>query len=265
MALDAATGRRLWSYACEPYHGRTGSVATLLPADLDGDGGHEVVAGSDNWHYHGLSAQGRLLWRTTTVHASTVGCAGDCTGNGRDEIAAGTEYYCPRLLGPAGKTVGRLSGGPVTSAVAIFDLDGDGRGEAFFGMEDCFVRCLRGRRVAWKANVGGAPTAIEPLDTNGDGKPEIICGSESFSVHALRADGSALWRTQLSERVNDLAVVGARIVAACDDGRAYLLGRDGKVLGAASLAAPTTSVARIGHRTAALAAGRSAVVIRVGD
>lgn len=262
-ALDARTGRELWTYACLPYHGRTGSVATIFPADLDGDGAHEVVAGSDNHHYHGLSAQGKLLWRTNTVHASTVGCAGDLDGNGRDDVAAGTEYYWPRLLGHDGKQIGRSSGGPVTSAAAVFDADGNGKSEAFLGMEDCFVRCIKSRRVAWKANVGGAPTAIEPLDVDGDGKAEIICGSESFSVYALRADGKPAWRTQLSESVNDLAVVGDRVVAGCDDGRVYVLSRSGRVVGSAVVSSPITAVERVNGGVAAVAAGRQVVAVGV--
>jgi len=271
-ALDAATGQELWSYTCKPFSGRTGSVATIFAADLDGDGAHEAVAGSDNWHYHGLSARGKLLWRTETVHASTVGCAGDCTGDGRDDVVAGTEYYWPRVLDSSGKQIGRSSGGPVTSAVAIIDLDGDGNGEPLFGMEDCFVRCLDGRRVAWKTNVGGAPTAIEPLEAgqqrgqspSGRGTvPLIICGSESFSVYALRADGAVAWRTQLSESVNDLAVVGSRIVAGCDDGRAYVLDQAGKIRGAARLPAPATSVEQLDSAMAVISAGRHVVALLV--
>ena len=244
-ALDAKTGEERWSYACQPFHGRSGSVGTVFAADLDGDGLHEVIAGSDNHHYHALSSAGELLWRTNTVHASTVGCAGDLTGDGHDDVVAGTEYYWPRLLDSAGKQILGMSGGPVATAVSAFDLDGDGKAEAFIGMDDAFVRCARPeQREVWTVNVGGSPTAIEPLDVNGDGKPEVVCSSEGFSVYAFGSDGEQIWRTQLPDAVNDLAVVGERLLAACDDGQVYLLDREGRLLGACDLGRRPTLLAR---------------------
>ena len=262
-ALDATTGQELWSYACEPFHGRTGSVGTIFPADLDGDGAHEVVAGSDNWHYHGLSNKGKLLWRFNAVHACTPGAAGDFDGDGKDDVVAASEYYGLRLCNHAGKRCGGAGGGPVVCATAAFDMDGDGKDEALMAMEDASVRCIRQGKLAWRTNVGGAATAIAPLDIDGDGKPEVICASESFSVYALAAGGSVAWRTQLPEQVASLCVVGDAIVAACDDGQAYVLDRGGKVVGVAALAARPTAVACLDHKTAAVAAGPTVAAIRV--
>ena len=264
VAFEASNGAKLWSYECEPYHGRTGFVATIFPADLDGDGFDEVIAGSDNHHYHGLSAGGKLLWRTNTVHASTVGCSGDRDSDGKDEIMAGTEYYWPRLLGPTGKIIGRLSGGPVTSAVGCFDINGDGKAEPFYGMEDCFVRCVGADgKVAWKANVGGAPTAIEPLDVDGDGTPEVICGSESFSVYAIDADGKIAWRTQLPEEVKDVTVLSDRVAVACDDGRVYLLDRHGHVTAQTELPDAPRCVAAMSADTFVVSSGNRITAIGI--
>jgi len=259
-ALDVGTGRELWAYQCEPYSGRVGSVGTIFAADLDGDGAHEVVAGSDNWHYHAVSAQGKLLWRVRTTHASTVGCAGDCTGDDRDDVAAGTEYYGVKLLNHAGKKLTSCLAGPVTTAVAIFDIDGDGKAESFFGTEDGFVRCLKDKQPRahvpnWQANVGGAPTAILPCDIDGDGRPELVCASESFSVCALRADGSRVWRTQLPDCVNGATLAGSWIMAACDDLRLYALNRAGVITAATDLAAPPNVACTLDDQTAVVAAG----------
>ncbi len=261
-ALDATTGEEQWSYRCEPFHGRSGSVATVFAADLDGDGLHEVIAGSDNWHYHALSSAGKLLWRTNTVHASTVGCAGDLTGDGRDDVVAGTEYYWPRLLDSAGKQLPGVSGGPVTTAVGAFDLDGDGKAEAFIGMDDAFVRCARpDEREVWAVNVGGSPTAIKPLDVDGDGKPEVVCSSEGFGVYAFGSDGEQIWRTQLPEGVNDLAAVRERLAAACDDGRVYLLDREGKLLGACEVGERPMRLAPSGEDEVVVAVGHALVAL----
>jgi outer membrane protein assembly factor BamB len=263
-ALDAATGRELWSYACERYHGRTGSVGTIFPADLDGDGGHEVVAGSDNWHYHGLSDKGQLLWRFNAVHACTPGAAGDFDGDGRDDVVAASEYYGLRLCNHAGRRVGGAGGGPVVCASAAFDLDGDGKDEAFMAMEDASVRCLREGKLAWRTNVGGAATAIAPLDVDGDGAPEVLCASESFSVYALRADGAVAWRRPLPDCATALAVLGNQVVVGCDDGRAYVLDAGGRIVSAVSLGAPAAAAAALGGRVAAIAAGPQVVAVGVG-
>lgn len=261
--LNVANGTELWTYACQPFHGRSGSVASVFPADLDGDGFHEVIAGSDNWHHHALSAAGELLWRTDTTHASTVGCAGDMTGDGRDDVIAGTEYYWPRLLDADGKDIRRTSGGPVTTAVAAVDFDGDGRASALIGMDDCFIRCHTAEKAdVWAVNVGGSPTRIAPLDVNGDGRPEIVCSSESFSVYAIDGAGTVLWRTQLPEAATDLAVVGERTVATCDDGRAYVLDAGGAILAAGDCDGRPTSVGALGTDLAVVVAGGGVLALR---
>jgi outer membrane protein assembly factor BamB len=239
-------------------------VGTIFAADLDGDGYHEVVAGSDNWHYHGISSDGKLLWRTETVHASTVGCAADLTGDGLDDVVAGTEYYWPRLLDSTGKIISRISGGPVTTAVNAFDLDGDGKAEAIIGMDDAFVRFVKpGQRAVRKVNVGGSPTAIKPLDVDGHGNTGIVCSSESFSIYAFGPEGNQIWRTQLPEVVNDLAIVGDRIAAACDDGRVYLLNHQGKVTGTCYVQSRPTSLARSCKEMVVAAVGHSLVALPI--
>ena len=262
-ALDAESGKELWSYECEPFHGRTGSVGTIFPADLDGDGAHEVAAGSDNWHYHGLSSKGKLLWRFNAVHACTPGAAGDFDGDGKDDVVAASEYYGLRLCNHAGKRCGRAGGGPVVCATAAFDLDGDGKDEALMAMEDASVRCLKRGKLDWRTNIGGAATAIAALDVDRAGKPEIICGSESFSVYAIRADGSVAWRTQLPEQVASLCVVGDAIVAACDDRHAYVLDRRGQIVAVAALPGRPTAVAGLDDTAAVVAAGPTVAAIRV--
>jgi outer membrane protein assembly factor BamB len=257
-AFSASTGNLMWTYDCQPFHGRTGAVATVFPADLDGDGKDEVVAGSNNWHYHGLSSRGELLWRTNTTHAGTAGAAGDHDGDGRDEIMAGTEYYWPRLLDDTGKLLRQAGAGPVTSAAAMFDADGDGHSEALFGMEDGFVRAFRNAKLDWRANAGGAPAAIRPLDVDRDGVLDIVCGSESCSVYAWQYGADTpMWRTPLPESVNDLAVAGHSVAAACDDGALYALSDDGRLTAAARFEAPVAFVVPAGHGAVAAASGTS--------
>jgi outer membrane protein assembly factor BamB len=245
-------------------------VGTVFGADLDGDGSQEVVVGSDNFHYHAFAADGKLLWRTETVHLSTVGCAGDLDGDGRQDVVAGTLYYWPRLLGSDGKVLGGLSGGPVTSAVAATDLDGDGRAEALIGMEDCFVRALKpDRELLWEANVGGTPTAIVPLPGN---EPRLAVSTDGFGVCFLDGQGHRIGYTRLPQAVSGLALVapqppkfggqvGERLVAACADGQAYVLTLEGKVVGRCPLPARPESVVVLDDHHAAVACGSTLAVV----
>lgn len=256
LVLELQSGKELWRYECASFHGRTGSVATVFGADLDADGFDEVIAGSDNWHYHALSAEGKLLWRTDTTHAGIVGVSGDIDGDGRDEILAGTEYGWPRLLGPDGRLLQRLYGGPVTSAVAMIDTDADGRPEPYIALEDSYVRRVEvGKGFAWNTNCGGTVTSISALDVIGDSKPALACTTVAGTVCALSGAGDVLWRTLLPDSALCGVAHHSRLAVGCDDGNLYILTNDGTVNAIAQPGAVPTRVCFTRQGTLACAAG----------
>lgn len=260
VLLLRADGTEQWRYACPPFHGRPGAVKTIFGAGLDGDGSDEVVAGSEDWHYHALArADGKLLWRTDTTHAATVGCALDLDGDGKDEVLAGNEYYWPRLLSSTGKLQQLPSGGPVTCVAGSGDLDGDGRPEALFGMEDSFLRAYRPGGVNWAANVGGAPTG---LVVYGDGDElRVAVASEGHGVAFLNAAGEVVSFTHLPLPARGITRCGNRLAVPCDDGSVYLMDLAGKLLGEIALPAPPSKIVKLDATHAVVAAGQWLSVI----
>ena len=263
VALNPADGAELWRSTCQTFHGRTGSVATVFGADLDGDGKQEIVAGSDNWHYYALTAEGTLIWKRDTTHASIVGAAGDIDGDGRDEILAGTEYGWPRLLDSKGKLIGRLYGGPVTSAVAMCDADGDGRPEPYLAMEDGYLRRVGPKTgFAWETNCGGTITEIAPFDTR-TGAISLLCSSVSLYASALTGTGEMLWRTRMPDSTLCAVAVGYTLAVGCDDGAVYLLTTRGKLSARAECASPPTHLCGLPGKTLAVAAGKRVILLPV--
>ena len=261
VALSAADGSELWRYTCRSFHGRTGSVATVFAADIDGDGKQEIVAGSDNWHYHALSAEGKLLWKRDTTHASTVGAAADINGDGRDEIMAGTEYGWPRLLDADGQLMRGLYGGPVTSAVAMCDADGDGRPEPYLALEDGYLRRVDPQKgFAWQTNCGGTITAIAPFDA-GDGTTALFCSSVSLYVSAVAGNGEVRWRALMPDSTLCAAATDSGLAAGCDDGAVYTLTPQGKLSARADCGAAPTHLCRLPGNTLAAAAGNKVILL----
>ncbi len=264
VILLGPDGARRWTYRCEPFHGRSGAVATVAAADFDGDGRPEVLAGSENWHYHGLTGKGKLLWRADCTHAATVCAVADLTGDGKDDFVGGSEYYSIRLFDSAGKRIGAVGGGPVASAAAAADVDGDKLAEGLVGMEDCFVYALKmGGGPLWQANVGGTPTAIAVLP--GEAGPAIAVGTDGYGVVLLDARGTRTAYVPLPGAVADLKRVGQRLAAACADGSVYLLSAAGDVLGACTLPAPPERLAKLDDRHAVAAAGPWLALFSVED
>jgi hypothetical protein len=259
-------GALLWEVEIQPFHSRSGSVATVFPADLDGDGDFEVALGSDNHHYYALDGDGTELWRTNTVHASTQGAAGDIDGDGRDEIAAGTEYYWPKLLDDDGKVLPSTTGGPNWPTAGVVRV-GEKLAAAFGSDAGRLALIDTAGGIYMDANLGGTVTAVVGLAPDAGGAT-IVAASESASVYGFADDGELLWHAQLPERVTGLATLNTEVAAACDDGTVYLLGPDGAILAghreAGTMVGPIAAGNLRGAGSAAVVAGYGTRVVALG-
>ena len=225
-------GALRWTFACEPYHGRSGALVCVLAADVDRDGKKEVIAGADNWHFHLLGHDGAFRWRYETVHRSTCGDAADLDGDGKLEILGCTEYYYSTVISHEGKRRWGQRGGPCMNCVATGDLDGDGKLEAAFGSANgvVYVAGHNGKQL-WTYDTGDEITGVAFVDLDGDGTMEIAAGSLNFNVYAFNADGAVRWRRDLAAPVTHLETLpspDAPLVAGCSSGLVIALGPTGQ-------------------------------------
>ncbi|MFP3902950.1 MAG: FG-GAP-like repeat-containing protein, partial [Armatimonadota bacterium] len=228
FALDT-DGTEKWVFQM-PHYKSVGHINTVFAADLTGEGNEIAVAGGDNWRYYAVDASGEEIWHYESVHGSTAGAAADLDGDGKDAVIAGTEYYWWHCVNPDGsrKWGMRTAGGPGANDVTTGDLDGDGTLEVLFGGADTLVQAVStdGDHL-WTFSTGDEVQTVICQDINGDGKDEILAASVSFNVYCLDGEGKLLWRKDLGRPVNDITVfeseTGWNVVAACDDGSAYLL------------------------------------------
>jgi hypothetical protein len=228
--LDGPTGRVVRTFRqgapqycpsgvdCRP----DGFFATPAVADLDGDGGLEIIAPSYDHSVYAWNRSGSLRWRRfleDTLWSSPV--VADIDRDGRPEIVLGGDIYANNPLGkPAGGLVWVLkrdgstySGYPrstpgqtVWSSPAVADLNGDGYAEIVVGTGanwpepagrrvDAFTARNRANLPGWPVSVDGRVVASPAIgDIDDDGELEVSFASDGGWVYAYERTGVRKWR-----------------------------------------------------------------------
>jgi hypothetical protein len=166
-------------------------------ADLDGDGGVEVIVGSTVVD----GSTGALRWAGTGgagrppgfSEAGWMSFAADLDGDGPQEVVTGSTIY--EADGAVRCSTGEDDGFP-----AAADLDGDGVGEVVV-VSNGWLRvfdascALRMATPLGAAGIGGPP-ALGDLD--GDGLPEIgVAAADRYA--AFEADGTVIWTAPVTD------------------------------------------------------------------
>lgn len=141
-------------------------MTSLGSVDADGDGQHEIAAGSGDGYVYLLDrSSGAQLWRSINLNRSVFGLSiADVSGDGLDDIVAttGAPFYAGFLFQftGTGHTQWQSNESNYTS-ITTFDLDGDGRAEVLAGTDQGLVRMLDGPSHAelGSLQVGAAPVA----------------------------------------------------------------------------------------------------------
>jgi len=232
----AADGDKLWAYDIPVYKGQA-VVRTIFPADLNGDGEDEIVAGANSWRYYAFDAAGKQVWQFESVRKATVGAAADLDRDGKDEVIAGTNYYWWTCINGDGSRRWRYvtRSGPYANDVTAGHVTGDKKLEVVFGGRDSHVHVVDSRgKLLWKYSTGDEVTAVAVCDLDGDGVGEVLAASKSFSVYAFNGKGKRLWRVDLRDAVSDMAVLKAKggkplIAAGTEAGRLVVIDGSGTI------------------------------------
>jgi len=228
----------------------------LRAADLDGDGGEELVVLT----HHGVSAE---IWklagegaprRLSTAYAGQTPCdvaVLDLDGDARLDLAVTNRdaHRLSRILGDGrgGLLVAeRVQVGLFPTAIAAGDLDGDGARELYvINAKECAISTLRreGRSFAEqlpRLPAGPAPRAPRCADVDGDGREDLawlsaaVGGAKLMLRLAGDAPGAEAHAIELGTGAADLAFADLdgdgrpeAIVADPDDGEVLWLANRG--------------------------------------
>ncbi len=242
-------------------HAALETMWDVAAADLDGDGTHEIVAGSQDKGVYALGGTGGLLWRfSATAGVYSVGAA-DLDGDGRAEVAAGSDDNRLYLLGGDGRLLWSRATG---SRVAWVSVSERGTYESLV-MAGSWDGNLYGFDIdgtpSFETSLGSAVQGMGVGDVDGTPGSEILAATASGDVHVLSASGDRLWS-------QPGAAVAVR--EAVDEGGAELLVGDGEGrVRALSLDGSERRLGRYGS-TVPVLAGQSrldspAIVVGTGD
>ena len=162
------------------------AVGTPALADLDGDGGKEIISHASHGEVVALDADGEIRWRWPGFGAkgSSIPIAADLDGDGRDEILAPSQTGWLACLNHDGTVRWRFSGESYrVSMPSVADVDGDGALEVLYGVDQGKVFALRADgSLMWVAKGPSVAEHMRPwfgrsramvTDGDGDGRNEV--------------------------------------------------------------------------------------------
>ena len=214
VAYHGRTGKKLWE---RDYLGPKRIPSTLfvlhLPTavlDLDGDGGDDLIASSENWYEVIDVSKNRSLTPNRVITTVVPGHWGayatpivvDLFGKGDPLVFHNNAYALNLLTKPNGTPVwhyGLTRDTTNANKVGVADLDGDGTIELVTTEQDGLLRAFdaraanakcpkcpkntplaahnHGGHVRWTFRLPGKVSDFASADLDGDGRVELLCGS----------------------------------------------------------------------------------------
>ncbi|MFH0870090.1 MAG: PQQ-binding-like beta-propeller repeat protein [archaeon] len=164
-------------------------------ADLNNDGKHEIVFGTELGMVYALDHKGKLLWKFKAggpIRSQVLLC--DLYQDNSIKVVFGSDDHKLYVLNNEGKQVWFFDAGcPVQSTPAMLYKD---KPQIIFGCDDGTLFCLdRKGDMVWKFKTGAkifAQPAIGKLTD--DNRQSIVFGSSDNYLYALDDAGELLWK-----------------------------------------------------------------------
>ncbi len=205
FALNGEDGSKIWSYSVN-----ISVWSKPAFADVDSDGGDEVVFGSQNGNVYILSAGNGSLEDSYNVGGSIYTSVPivDLTGDGDFELVVAT-YNDGVLALDAGSGSVIWSAGGVTSIMgdpAVHDIDSDGVKEVVvasrWGEKVCALDSGSGSEEWSFSTNNGVLSSPVVGDVDGDKKMEVMFGTDGGVLYLLNGeDGSQVWSYSVGYKI----------------------------------------------------------------
>lgn len=266
-----AGGRRLWTveipWVTLPWaywSEERSRIREIAVADIDGDGGEEILVSNADRRVYAFDQSGRALWKRP-IEWGVFTAMWPGTWDGHFNLLGGTSRpsihgYAIRL-GADGAVVGRCQRSDLVCwsmpaamrDLMVADIDGDGAGEIVTAVDtNCrqLIAYRPGGTLLWDLDVGAAAAALAFDAAEG----RVLCASDAgYVVGVSGATGRRDWCAWLGEQVQVLWILAdRRVLALTAGGTGWILSPAGEVVGRIALGARLTALPRPGdHRGAA--------------
>ena len=173
-------GRQQWTYDT------TSAIKSLYVSDIDGDGGKDILASSEDGILYAVDNKGVLKWDEFTGSKSPAFSAN--LAGGTDTLIA----HGQAILNNKGKIVGRAPDLFEWKKYILKDLNKDGKAEFLMLSQYPFISAfnLEGTDLkgVWQYQCDGDAMDVIVDDLNGDGSFEVIASSSKW-LDASKAYG----------------------------------------------------------------------------
>jgi outer membrane protein assembly factor BamB len=180
----------------------------LQTADVNGDGGAEILYGAGNAFYV-LNTEGQVLWKFAAKDRVRSCAVADLDKDGAPEVLLGSNDGLVHVLDHTGAekrswhcdvklTSGQGHGrDPEVTALAAADINGDGKVEVLAGTRNCWIIAYTADgQELWKdSGQFHGVRRILIADINGDGKPEVCSANRYGGIRVYDGLGKAVFGT----------------------------------------------------------------------
>jgi hypothetical protein len=258
------TGEKVWNETFGLNRSRLEKIKCL--ARLQKPDGARLIVATEGSRIHSFTLEGKREWMSAfKYHSATRLVVADLDADGDAEIVIGNEYHTPvnvfddagNVLWEAWEQVGSESRstteyiGTFAHSLLVERLDEEQSPAIVLGTETDEVLSIQpdGRRIYWRANVGGEVHSLVSADLDGDGRKELIAGTGSGYLTAVDARGARRWCRPIEggvtglrfDRFEDLDL--PVIAFATARGRVGLLDPEGQLVGLGDASLPIRHLA----------------------